>query len=169
MSKLITSPLTTGVDDLVLPWETAVPLFRMHLASLMLKRGMSVIELTEKLNDFKDTALLEELFKELFAVDVDAPKMSIAIGDRSYEAAMSLNIACNEGVIIKTNLIPRAPVVTAADLTIDAVVGAIAEAYPDYTVWCDGDERVYVDEGDDDPNLMSVKDAYQKYIVDAGK
>jgi hypothetical protein len=167
MSKLITSPLTTGVDDLVLPWETAVPLFRMHLASLMLKRGMSVVELTEKLSDFKDTTLLEELFKELFADD--APKIAISIADRRYEATMSLSIACNEGVILNTDLTPRTPVVNVAELTIDEVVVAIAEAYPDYTVWCDGDERVYVDEGDDDPNLMSVKDAYQKYIVETGK
>jgi hypothetical protein len=167
MSKLITSPLTTGVDDLVLPWETAVPLFRMHLASLMLKRGMSVVELTEKLSDFKDTTLLEELFKELFADD--APKIAISIADRRYEATMSLSIACNEGVILNTDLTPRAPVVNVAELTIDEVEDAIKKAYPDYNVWTDGEDRVYVDEGNDDPNLMSPTDAYQKYIVNAGK
>jgi len=169
MRNPITSPLTHGIEDLVLPWETAVALFRMHLAARMLRRGMSAVELTEKLNDFKDTTLLEELFTELFSEDPHVPKMAINVGDRSYDATMSLTIACSDGIILKMNRMPQVPAAEPIVRTIDDVEAAIQLAYPDYTVWTDGESRVYVDEGDDDPVLLSPTDAYQKYIVEAGK
>jgi hypothetical protein len=150
-------------DQLVLPWESAVPLFRMHLANKMLKRGMKPADIQDKLNSLTDPNLLVDLVKELFG-EAGPAGIQVTIGHRGeFKSDLSLAVACEEGVIMQ--MTPRPMIL----LTIEDVEAAIQKAYPDYTVWTDGEDRVYVDEGNDDPNLMSPTDAYQKYIVDAGK
>ncbi|MNQ14111.1 hypothetical protein D3C85_270510 [compost metagenome] len=151
------------VDQLVLPWESAVSIFRMHLANKMLKLGMKPADIQDKLNDLKDVKLLEDLTRELFG-EAGTAGVQLTIGHRGeFKSDMSLITACEDGIIVK--MTPRPMIL----LTIEDVEAAIQKAYPEYTVWTDGEDRVYVDEGDDDPNLMSPTDAYQKYIVEAGK
>lgn len=151
------------VDQLVLPWESGVVLFRMHLANKMLKRGMKPSVIQDTLNDLKDTKLLEDLVRELFG-EAGPAGVQLTIGHRGdFKSDMSLITACEDGMIVK--MTPRPMIL----LTIEDVEAAIAKAYPEYNVWTDGEDRVYVDEGDDNPNLMSPTDAYQKYIVEAGK
>lgn len=96
-------------DEVAMPWEIAVSMFRMHLASRMLRRDMSVLEITTKLNECKDTTLLTELINELFSEEENPPKCSLVIGDRQYDSTMSLKAVHDEGVIVVMTRGPRGP------------------------------------------------------------
>lgn len=160
MRNVITQDPT---DTLVLPWHAGVAIFRMHMANKMLRRGMKPSEIQDKLNGLTDPKLLEDLIRELFG-EAGPAGVRMTIGHRGdFKADMILVSASEDGMIIK--MIPQPMMI----LTIDDIEAAISKAYPDYHVWTDGVDRVYIDEGDDNPNLMSPTDAYQKYIVEAGK
>lgn len=161
MRNVITEPVNDS-GELALPWEIFVKVFRYHLMNKMLQRGMAPTDIYTYLNDPKSFELVEEIAKEMFAsVEPNEANCAITFGDRQSKQHMELITTHPEGAILKLTPVP--------ELTIDEVEAAIAKAYPDYTVWTDGVDRVYVDEGDDDPILMSPKDAYQTYITDAGK
>lgn len=149
--------------ETVLPWKFFVSTFRMHLSRELLQHyGQSPAEITELMNAEKlDWPLMGELAERLFKRE-GAAGFRITFGvDSEYNGLMEFVKSTPEGLVVKVSDKP--------ELTIEFVEDAIKNAYPDYNVWTDGVDRVYVDEGDDDPILMSPKDSYQTYIVDAGK
>jgi len=162
MRKVITEP-HESVRETVIPWKFFVQIFRIHLSKELLQHyGTSPGEINELLNaDDLDWPLMGELAERLFTRE-GAAGFRITFGLSSeYNGIMAFVKSSEDGLTVKVSDRP--------ELTVDFVEDAIAKAYPDYTVWTDGEDRVYVDEGNDDPNLMSPTDAYQKYIVEAGK